>query len=203
MKLFIASDIHGSAVFCREMLEAYDREKADRLLLLGDILYHGPRNDLPEGYAPKEVIALLNERRQDILCVRGNCDTEVDQMVLQFPIMADYALLEVEGRVLFATHGHHFNTQNPPPLKKGDILLHGHTHVPAWENRGEYWYLNPGSVSIPKENTARGYMTLKDGVFRWKTLEGKEYHVMGDREFRVQSSDEDSLHYCRYADDID
>ncbi len=178
MKLFIASDIHGSAVFCREMLAAYDREKADRLLLLGDILYHGPRNDLPEGYAPKEVIVLLNERRRDILCVRGNCDTEVDQMVLQFPILADYALLEVEGRVLFATHGHHYNTQTPPPLKKGDILLHGHTHVPAWENHGEYWYLNPGSVSIPKENTARGYMTLTDGVFRWKALDGKEYHVI-------------------------
>ena len=178
MKLFIASDIHGSAVYCLKMLAAYDREQADRLLLLGDILYHGPRNDLPEGYAPKEVITLLNERRGDILCVRGNCDTEVDQMVLQFPILAEYAFLEAEGRTMLATHGHHFNTQNPPPLRKGEILLHGHTHVPAWENHGDYCYLNPGSVSIPKENTARGYMTLTGGAFRWKTLDGKEYHVL-------------------------
>lgn len=178
LKLFIASDIHGSAPCCQAMLRAWEREGADRMLLLGDILYHGPRNDLPEGYAPKEVIAMLNERRQDILCVRGNCDTEVDQMVLSFPILADYALVESEGLVLFVTHGHRFNVQSPPPLRKGEILLHGHTHVPAWENRGDYWYLNPGSVSIPKENTARGYMTLADGVFRWKTLEGREYHAL-------------------------
>ena len=96
MKLMIASDIHGSAYYCRKMLEAYDREKADKLLLLGDILYHGPRNDLPKEYAPKEVIAMLNARKQEILCVRGNCDTEVDQMVLEFPILADYCFFESE-----------------------------------------------------------------------------------------------------------
>ena len=93
MKLLIASDIHGSARFCRDLLAAWDREQPDRVLLLGDLLYHGPRNDLPEQYAPKEVLALLNARKQDLLCVRGNCDTEVDQMVLDFPILADYALL--------------------------------------------------------------------------------------------------------------
>lgn len=109
MKLFIASDIHGSAFYCRQMLEAYDREKADRMLLLGDILYHGPRNDLPREYAPKEVIGMLNERRDDILCVRGNCDTEVDQMVLEFPILADYAFLCVDGYTIYATHGHVYN----------------------------------------------------------------------------------------------
>ena len=129
MKLMIASDIHGAAGFCREMLAAYDREQAKKLLLLGDILYHGPRNDLPEGYAPKEVLAMLNARKEEILCVRGNCDTEVDQMVLEFPILAEYCILYVNGRMIFVTHGHNFNEKNLPMLKKGDILLHGHTHV--------------------------------------------------------------------------
>ena len=107
-----------------------DREKADRLLLLGDILYHGPRNDLPKDYNPKEVIALLNQHKQDILCVRGNCDTEVDQMVLEFPVLADYCVIADDKNVIYATHGHHFNEGNLPPLQKGDILLNGHTHVP-------------------------------------------------------------------------
>ena len=131
MKLMIASDIHGSAYYCKKMVAAYQREHADRLLLLGDILYHGPRNDLPEDYDPKAVISLLNPLKQEILCVRGNCDTEVDQMVLDFPIMAEYCLLELNGQTVFATHGHHFNPQNPPMLKDGDILLNGHTHIPA------------------------------------------------------------------------
>lgn len=176
MKLLIASDIHGSAYYCRLLLNAYDREQADRLLLLGDILYHGPRNDLPREYAPKEVIALLNARKDDILCVRGNCDTEVDQMVLAFPILAEYAWIAQEGCTLFATHGHRFNTGSIPPLKPGDILLNGHTHIPAWEDHGTYLYFNPGSVSIPKAGSERGYMTLEDGVFLWKTLEGTVYH---------------------------
>ena len=107
MKWMIASDIHGSAYYCRELLEAYDIEKADRLLLLGDILYHGPRNDLPKAYNPKEVITLLNQRKQDILCVRGNCDTEVDQMVLEFPVLADYCVIADEKNIIYATHGHH------------------------------------------------------------------------------------------------
>ena len=127
MKLMIASDLHGSAFYCRQLLAAMEREQPDKLLLLGDILYHGPRNDLPEGYAPKEVIAMLNPLRERLLCVRGNCDTEVDQMVLGFPILADYALLYAGSRTVFATHGHHYNTACPPPLAKGDILLHGHT----------------------------------------------------------------------------
>ena len=176
MKLMIASDIHGSAHYCRKMTEAYRREQADRLLLLGDILYHGPRNDLPENYDPKEVIALLNPLKNELLCVRGNCDTEVDQMVLDFPILADYCLLELDGQTLFATHGHHWNPQTPPPLKEGDILLNGHTHVPAHENMGTYTYMNPGSVSIPKENSARGYM-LYDKKFLRKDLDGAVLNI--------------------------
>ena len=158
------------------MLEAFERERADRLVLLGDILYHGPRNDLPEEYDPKAVIAMLNGLHNAPLCVRGNCDTEVDQMVLTFPIMAEYALIEADGRTIFATHGHIFNPMHLPPLKEGDILLCGHTHVPAWEDCEGYRYYNPGSVSIPKEGSRRGYMMLKDGIFAWKTLEGEIIH---------------------------
>lgn len=177
MNLMIASDIHGSARYCRALLAAFEREGADRLLLLGDILYHGPRNDLPEEYAPKEVIALLNPLREKLLCVRGNCDSEVDQMVLEFPILADYCILYECGHMIFATHGHNFNKEKMPPLHAGDILLHGHTHIPVWEPLpGGVTYLNPGSVSIPKQNSAHGYMMLHDGAFQWKTLKGELYH---------------------------
>ena len=172
MKLLIASDIHGSAYYCRTLLRRYEEERADRLILLGDLLYHGPRNDLPKEYAPKEVLAMLNERKEEILCVRGNCDTEVDQMVLRFPILADYGFLYEQGRMIFLTHGHVFHEQNLPMLKKGDILLHGHTHVPACREHETYVYMNPGSVSIPKEGSWHGYMTLEDGRFTWKELDG-------------------------------
>ena len=179
MKLMIASDIHGAAGYCRALLNAFDRERADRLLLLGDILYHGPRNDLPDEYAPKQVLAMLNERREKIFCVRGNCDTEVDQMVLTFPILADYSVFPAADRLVYATHGHVFNTSHLPPLCPSDILLHGHTHIPAWEPFGEgNLYLNPGSVSIPKNGSARSYMTLEDTTFTWKTLPGEAYHTL-------------------------
>ncbi|MGN0574374.1 MAG: phosphodiesterase [Acutalibacteraceae bacterium] len=173
MKTLIASDIHGSALYCRRLIEEYEREKADRLFLLGDILYHGPRNDLPDEYAPKKVIEMLNEKKDGIFCVRGNCDTEVDQMVLKFPILADYAVLEVGDRLVYATHGHVFNENNLPPLKKGDILLNGHTHVPKCTEHESFVYMNPGSVSIPKENSARGYIILENSVFTWKSLDGE------------------------------
>ena len=172
MKIMIASDIHGSALYCRRLIEEYEKEKADRLFLLGDILYHGPRNDLPDEYAPKKVIEMLNEKKDEIFCVRGNCDTEVDQMVLNFPILADYAVLAVGDRLVYATHGHVFNENNLPPLKKGDILLNGHTHVPKCTEHESFVYMNPGSVSIPKENSERGYIILENGVFTWKSLDG-------------------------------
>ena len=178
MKWMIASDIHGSAYFCRQLLEAMEREQADRLLLLGDILYHGPRNDLPRDYAPKAVLAMLNEQKDRIFCVRGNCDTEVDQMVLEFPILADYCILTVGNRLVYATHGHNHNVNALPPLQPGDILLHGHTHIPAWEAFGSgSLYLNPGSVSIPKAGSANSYMTLEENVCLWKSLDGQVYHT--------------------------
>ena len=174
MKWFIASDIHGSTYFCEKMLNAYKKENADRILLLGDILYHGPRNDLPRDYNPKAVIEMLNGVKNDIMCVRGNCDTEVDQMVLDFPLKADYAVITYNKTLIYATHGHIFNEENLPPLKKGDILLHGHTHIPVCRTHENYTYINPGSVSIPKSDSHHGYMIFEDGVFYWKDLDGNE-----------------------------
>ena len=174
MKWMIASDIHGSAYYCEKMLEAFDKEKADRLLLLGDLLYHGPRNDLPRDYAPKKVIAMLNERKSSLICVRGNCEAEVDQMVLDFPVMADSCIVYESGRLIFATHGHHFNISSLPPHNDGDILLHGHTHVPACEEHDGMLYINPGSVSIPKENSPHSYMTLENGELLCKDIETNE-----------------------------
>lgn len=172
---FFASDIHGSAYYCEKMLDAYQKSGAKKLILLGDILYHGPRNDLPRGYAPKEVIALLNPLKNEILCVRGNCEAEVDQMVLQFPCMADYAVLMLSGHVFYATHGHIYNTEDGgkklPPMNTGEVLVHGHTHLPvaerfhAEDGREIYW-LNPGSVSIPKGGNPNSYGLLEGETFR-------------------------------------
>lgn len=179
MKLMIASDIHGSAYCCRRLLDAFRREEAQKLVLLGDILYHGPRNDLPKEYCPKDVAAMLNAEKDRILCVQGNCDAAVDQMVLEFPIMASYALLYLGKRTVFATHGDVFSTAAPPPLSAGDILLHGHTHVPAWEPFGNgNLYLNPGSISLPKENSPAGYMIMTADECQWKTMDGSRYHTL-------------------------
>jgi len=175
MKIMVASDIHGSSHYCEKLIEAFKKESADKLLLLGDILYHGPRNDLPSGYDPKAVAEMLNGISEDILCVRGNCDAEVDQLLLKFPIMADYCILYLNRRMVFATHGHHFNPSQPPNLKKGDILLNGHTHIPKFEKIDGFYYINPGSVSIPKENSHHGYMIMDEGKFLWNDIGGTVY----------------------------
>jgi len=176
MKIMIASDIHGSAFYCAQLLEAMKRENPDKLLLLGDILYHGPRNDLPNEYAPKTVIQMLNEIKEKIICVRGNCDTEVDQMVLEFPILADYSVLYFDSIMVYATHGHHYNESNPPHLQKGDILLNGHTHVSNCTVHPNFVYMNPGSVSIPKMGTKHSYMIYENNTFTWKDLQGEPYN---------------------------
>ena len=177
MKLLIASDIHGSAYYCSRLIEAYKTEQAERLLLLGDVLYHGPRNDLPRDYAPKKVIEMLNAMKDDIFAVRGNCESEVDQMVLQFPVLAEYALIPAGDSLIYAVHGHNYNEKNLPPLHKGDILLNGHTHVPKCVEHDDYVYMNPGSVSIPKEDSHHGYMIFEDNVFIWKDLDGEVKNI--------------------------
>ncbi len=174
MKLLICSDIHGDLESCEMMLKAFEREGADKIVLLGDILYHGPRNDLPPTYSPKSVISLLNPMRSKIVAVRGNCDAEVDQMVLDFPIMADYARLDLDGLSVFITHGHHHNTTTPPPLETGEIMLHGHTHILKIEEFGdENFYINPGSVSLPKEGNPKSYAIYENRRFTIKELSGK------------------------------
>ena len=170
MKLMIASDLHGSAYYTRLLLEAMDREQPDRLLLLGDLLYHGPRNDLPREYAPKQVIQLLNARKSQLLCVRGNCEAEVDQMVLEFPVLSEFGVVFADGLTLYMLHGH---KNLDIPVMPGDILLCGHTHVPAVRKDGEHYDVNPGSVSIPKEGSCHGYMILENRQLRHISLEGE------------------------------
>lgn len=171
MKLMIASDIHGSMYYARLLVDAYKKSGAEKLVLLGDILYHGPRNDLPKDYNPKQVTELLNDISDEILCVRGNCDTEVDQMVLNFPILADYAVLMLDGKMYYLTHGHKYGVDRFPNIKKGDAIIQGHTHVPMLEERDGILCINPGSVSIPKNNSPHQCLIYRDGSFETLILE--------------------------------
>ena len=170
MKLLIASDIHGSAYWCRKLMEQIEAEQPDKVILLGDLLYHGPRNDLPKEYAPKEVIPMLSSLKERILAVRGNCEAEVDQMVLPFPCMADYAVLEADGSTFYLTHGHLHNPEKLPPLQPGSIFLSGHTHIKLDIMMGDIRCLNPGSVSIPKDGS-HSCLIYENGSFRFCMLE--------------------------------
>ena len=170
MKLIIASDIHGSAFWCRKLMDVIETEKPDKVILLGDLLYHGPRNDLPRDYAPKQVIPMLSSIREKIIAVRGNCEAEVDQMVLPFPCMADYAQLFLDGRTFYLSHGHHASPDNLPPLEAGDLFLSGHTHVKLDEVRNGTRCLNPGSVSIPKDGS-HSILIYEKGEFAFRILE--------------------------------
>lgn len=170
MKLVIASDIHGSAFWCGKLVELFERETPDKILLLGDILYHGPRNDLPREYAPKRVIPMLEQYKDRILCVRGNCEAEVDQMVLPFPCMADFSQLRIEDKTLYLTHGHLWNPEKLPPLAQGTVFLYGHTHVKLDGVYSDIRCLNPGSVSIPKDGS-HSCMVYENGDFRFHILE--------------------------------
>ena len=175
MKLMIASDLHGSAYYTKKLMDAFANEQPGKLLLLGDLLYHGPRNALPQDYDCMAVAEMLNALKDQILAVRGNCDCEVDQMVLQFPIMADYALLEWEGVTLYATHGHLWDEENMPPMAKGTVLLNGHFHVPTAHKHDGWHYINPGSTSIPKDGSVGSYLILEGRTFTWKDMDGKAY----------------------------
>ena len=169
MKLVIASDIHGSAHWCRKLMDAIDAEAPDSIVLLGDLLYHGPRNGLPFAYAPKEVIPMLNSLAGKVIAVRGNCDAEVDQMVLDFPLESDYAVIMDGERQLFCTHGHVFSPHDHPALSEGSAFLSGHTHVKTNVVRDGIRYVNPGSVSIPKDGS-NSYAVYEDGEFTLKEL---------------------------------
>lgn len=178
-KYVIASDLHGSAEFVARLLNAFRREQGDGLLLLGDLLYHGPRNALPEDYDTQKAAPMLNAMADKIIAVRGNCDAEVDQMVLDFPMMGEYTILPVGQRKLFLTHGHRYNPIEPPKLAPGDVMLSGHTHVPAsFRSEAGVWFLNPGSVSIPKNGSPHSYMTMEGDLFLWKTLDGEVYREL-------------------------
>ena len=170
MKLLIASDIHGSAYWCGRLCEIMEEEKPDKLILLGDLLYHGPRNDLPKDYAPKKVIPMLSQYKDVIIAVRGNCEAEVDQMVLPFPCLADYCQLLIDGKTFYLTHGHHANPQNLPPLPEGSIFLSGHTHVKIDEVHDGVRCLNPGSVSIPKDGS-HSCLIYENGTFTFRIME--------------------------------
>ena len=172
MKWMSASDLHGSAYYCRQMIEAFRREGADRLLLLGDLLYHGPRNDLPQGYAPKQVIPMLNAMKDRIYAVRGNCEAEVDQMVLEFPVMADYMTMWLDGRMVFCTHGHLFDPDNMTQLNKGDIVISGHTHIYRADEKNGIYIINTGSVSLPKGGNPRTYVIYENGTFSVRDMDG-------------------------------
>ncbi|MBP3283946.1 MAG: phosphodiesterase [Clostridia bacterium] len=175
MKFMFASDIHGSKKECEKLFTLFQEEKADRLILLGDYLYHGPRNGIPENYDPQAVVEMLNRHKTQLFCVRGNCDSEVDQMLLQVPMMADYLILPLENNhIAFVTHGHLYNTTTPPPLTSGDLLIHGHTHIPIIEHQEHYTYLNPGSVTFPKSESGSSYMIYESGKFIIKTFDRQE-----------------------------
>lgn len=175
MKLFFISDIHGSLHYVRKALESFEKEKADYIVILGDELYHGARNPLPLEYSPKEVAGLLNELADRIIAIRGNCDSEVDEMVLEFPIMAAYSTILYNGRRLFLTHGHVYNEDKLPKLSAGDVLIYGHTHVPKAEKKGEIFVINPGSIAFPKENNPNSYAVLENDIFKIKDLDGNVF----------------------------
>ncbi len=175
MKIMFAGDIHGSAYYCEKMLELAKKQAVDKIVLMGDILYHGPRNELPKEYAPKKVIELLNNCAEKLLCVRGNCEAEVDQMVLSFPCLAEYIMIYDGNNSFFVTHGHKYNPQNLPPFVKGSILVNGHTHIPAFDRNDGFIYLNPGSVSIPKESSEHSCIILENDTVTFYTVDGRIY----------------------------
>ncbi|KJY92717.1 phosphodiesterase [Vibrio neptunius] len=174
MKLFFASDLHGSLPATEKMLAQFDRSGTDTLVLLGDILNHGPRNSVPEGYNPPVVAQRLNQYADKIIAVRGNCDSEVDQMLLSFPMMMDYAwVLVANGHRLFVTHGHLYNKDKRPPLKHGDVIAHGHTHVPEAQWQGEQIIFNPGSVTFPRNGFEPSFGVYEEGGLKVVTFDNQ------------------------------
>lgn len=175
MKLFFMSDIHGSVYYLNKALDKFKEEKADYIIVLGDHLYHGARNPLPKEYNPKQVIEILNSFTDRIIAVRGNCDSEVDEMVLNFPIMATYSNILYNNKRLFLTHGHIYNENNMPKLANGDVFIYGHTHIPKVEKMDNIYIINPGSITLPKQNNPHTYGILERNTFKIKDLEGNTH----------------------------
>ena len=165
MKIMLISDIHGSSLYLQKVLDIYKEGKFDKLFILGDILYHGPRNDLPELYNPKECIKMLNPLKDDIIAIKGNCDAEVDEMVLDFELKTSITI-SVDGFDFFLTHGHHVNPENPIDLKKGSIVLFGHTHVHTIVDVNGVIFINPGSISIPKEDKINSFGIIEENSIK-------------------------------------
>ena len=170
MKLMIASDLHGSSVWTKKLIDKFNEENCDNLLLLGDLLYHGPRNNLTKNYDTQKVAELLNSIKNNIICVRGNCDSEVDQAVLNFEIRADYINMYLENRLIFLTHGHIYNETNLPALQHFDVLLNGHTHVTTFNKHKDFVFVNPGSTSIPKQDTKHSCSIYENRTFCFYNL---------------------------------
>lgn len=173
MKILFASDLHGSFYYAKILEKLINKENPDKIVLLGDILYHGPRNPLPKDYSPENTFELLNLFKNKIMCVRGNCDSEVDQMVLEFPIMADYIMLNVDNINMFLTHGHIYNKNNMPKINDNDFIIHGHTHIHTIEKLDTATYINTGSISMPKENQTNSYMIYENKMFSIKSIDGQ------------------------------
>lgn len=172
MRYMFASDIHGSAYYAKKILDKFYELKADRLVLCGDLLYHGPRNDLPKDYNPKEVIEIFNSIKDKIYAVRGNCDSEVDQMVLEFPIMSDYTILVLNDINFYLTHGHLYSPDKLPALSEGTAFVFGHIHLPMAQKEGNIFILNPGSASLPKGGNPNSYAILDNKNFKVVSFEG-------------------------------
>ena len=177
MKIMAVADLHGSGYFAKLMYEAFEKENPDRVIVLGDMIYQGVRNPLTREFSGMSCVDYLNKMADKVIAVRGNCDADVHQEFVNFPMMADYALVCDGGRAIFATHGHIYNEHVMPPIGPGDVLLQGHTHVPCWNMVGSRYVFNPGSLGSPRNGSKEGYMMIEDGrVFVWKTLDGTEYH---------------------------
>ena len=180
MKIMFASDLHGSAFYAEKMQEIFQAEQAETLVLLGDLLYHGPRNPLPKAYDPQKVVQIINNMADRLICVRGNCDADVDQMLLQVPLLSDYGVLFLDEKRIYISNGHVLNPETPMPLQQGDILINGHTHIRTIQDFGKFVYLNPGSISMPKQGQVHSYMLYSNKKFTMKSLDGdilEEYEV--------------------------
>lgn len=162
MKYLIISDIHGSYYYLNKVLKIFNEEKCDKIIILGDILYHGPRNDLPKEYNPKKVISALNELSDKIIAIKGNCDAEVDEMVLSFKLNQNYFLND--SLRLYLTHGHHLNFNNKDNILDVDVILYGHSHIHKIEKINNIFYINPGSISLAKDDLINSFAIMDDNI---------------------------------------